>query len=96
MDVVSNNVNATINFERKRYEDIKDELADCKPVIYPIRSTNTVRAIVATLKRIEEKYKEIDLTGAIITSKDGIPVSYTNGSIRRSDSLLSGSFWTKP
>ena len=96
MDVVSNNVNATINFERKYYEDIKDELADCKIVICPIRSVNTVRAIVATLKLIEEKYKEIDLTGAIITSRDGIPVSYTDGNIRRSDSLLSGSFWTKP
>ena len=96
MDVVSNNVNATINFERKYYEDIKDELADCKTVICPIRSVNTVRAIVATLKKIEEKYTEIDLTGAIITSRDGIPVTYADGSIRRSDSLLSGSFWTKP
>ena len=96
MDVVSNNVNATINFERKYYEDIKDELADCKIVICPIRSVNTVRAIVATLKKIEEKYTEIDLTGAIITSRDGIPVTYTDESIRRSDSLLFGSFWTKP
>ncbi len=96
MDVVSNNVNATINFERKYYEDIKDELADCKTVICPIRSVNTVRAIVATLKKIEEKYTEIDLTGAIITSRDGIPVTYTDESIRRSDSLLFGSFWTKP
>ncbi len=96
MDVVSNNVNATINFERKHYEDIKGELADCKTVICPIRSVNTVRAIVATLKKIEEKYPEIDLTGAIVTSRDGIPVNYTDGNIRRSDSLLSGSFWTKP
>ena len=96
MNVISNTVNATFSVERKYYDDIKDELADCTTLIFPTRSISNAGNIVRILKQIAEKYKEINLTGATITSRDGISVNYADGSIRRSDSLPFGSFLAKP
>ena len=96
IDVISNDINATFKFDRKQYDDIKDELAGCNVVIYPMMSNITADLIVKHLKKIVEKYNEIDLSGALITGIDGVSVSYYANLIRRSDSLRSGYFNDRP